>query len=240
MKRPALLAALALATSARAESPLDGSFQFQLGNYRPNIDAEFGGSATPYQDIFGTGRGLVFKAAVAKSLFTSYGTLDLGVGAGWFSRSGKGLVATPGPLFGQPSGDRTQLRILPLSVNLTYRMDWLVSHGGFPLVPYARLSFERWQWWVSNGSGSTATAVNGGPSGQGTTQGWSGALGLAFLLDFLDPGMGREMDRDIGINHTYLFLEGARTKVDDFGSKKSWDLSDEKKLAWSGGILFVF
>jgi len=238
VKKLALLALL-LATSASAQStgPSErgGSFQLQVTGYRPNIDAEFGGTAGPYQQIFGTGRSLMFQLHAARSLFTKYGALDLGAGIGWSSKTGKGLR-----LDGTPSSDNTSLRILPLTLSLTYRMDWFVEHGGFPLVPYARFALERWQWWVTNGSGSTARTLTDNRSGSGATNGWSGALGVAFLLDILDPGMAREMDRDLGINHTYLFLEGVRTKVDDFGSKKSWDLSNDKSLTWSGGILFAF
>jgi hypothetical protein len=238
VKKLALLALL-LATPAAAQlagpSPRSGSFQLQLTGYRPNIDAEFNGSAAPYQKIFGTSRSMIFQLQAARSLFTDYGTLDLGAGIGWSSKTGKGLR-----LDGTPSSDNTSLRILPLSLNLTYRMDWFVDHGGFPLVPYLRASLERWQWWVTNGTGSTAKTLTDNKSGSGATNGWSGALGVAFLLDVLDPSMAREMDRDLGINHTYLFFEFTRIKVDDFGSSKSWDLSNDKSLTWSAGMLFAF
>lgn len=240
MNKLALLAAFLLLSLAPrptlAESPRGGSFWLDIGNYRPNIDAEFQGAATPYKDIFGTGRGLVFRVGVAKSLFTQYGALELGGGIGWFSKGGKGFIQGTTT----PSGDSTQLRILPLSLNLTYRFDLLADRIGFPFVPYARASLERWQWWVTNGSGSTASQLGGGRSGSGATNGWSGTLGVAFLLDYLDPGLAREMDRDTGINHTLVYVQATRTKVDDFGSKKSWDLSDEKRIAWSGGLMFVF
>jgi len=235
VKKLALLALL-LAAPAAAQSPRGGSFQVQMTGYRPNIDAEFNGASAPYQTIFGSGRGLMFQLHAARSLFTQYGSLDLGVGIGWSSKSGLGLDSVTG----QPTGDKTSLRILPLTLSLTYRMDWFVENGGFPLVPYARASLERWQWWVTNGSGGTARTTVDGKSGSGATNGWSGALGLAFLLDFIDPGMAREMDRDTGINHTYLFVEAVKTQVDDFGSKKSWDLSNDRSVTWSGGLLFVF
>ena len=232
-------AALLCAGPALAETPRWGSFQFQMGTYRPNIDAEFGGASRPYADIFGSGRHFAYKAQVASTLLSQMGSLELGAGLGWFQVTGKGLIdgCTPGPTTNCASGDDTSLRILPISLSLTYRFDRFV--GTVPLAPYLRASLERWQWWVTNGGGGTARVI-GGPAGRGATNGWSAALGLCFLLDFVDPTLAREMDRDTGINHTYLFVEAARTQVDDFGSKKSWDLSDEKSLAWSGGILFVF
>jgi hypothetical protein len=239
---PAILALMA-ALPARAESPRFGSFQLQTSSYRPNIDAEFkgklgcqGGTAdcTPFQDIFGTGRSWVFEFQLAKSLYVGRpGTVDLGLGAGYFSRTGKGLIQ--GTL--TPSGDDTTLRIIPLSLSLTWRFDAFADT--FPLVPYARASLLRYQWWVTSGSGSTASVAGVG-SGSGATNGYGVAGGVAFLLDFIDPQLAREMDRDVGVNHTYLFMEAARNTVDGFGSKKSWILSNDKGLTWSGGILFVF
>ena len=230
MRKLALAALLLASASARAESPLWGSFQLKVASYRPDIDAEFGGAATPYGDIFGTGRGWMLQLGVARSLLTGVGTLDLGVGAGWFSRTGKGLVAAGFPNAGSPSGDDTSLRILPLSLSLGYRFDLFAST--VPLAPYARVSLERWQWWVTRGGGGTAR--------QGATNGWGAAVGVCLLLDFFDRTLAREMDRDMGINHTHLFMEAARAKVNYFGSKTSWDLSDYRKVTWSGGILFVF
>lgn len=233
MRGLAIAALLALAAPALAESPRVGSFQLQMGGYRPNIDAEFNGAATPYRDVFGTGRNFMYRAQVAGTLFAAFGTLDLGAGIGWFQKTGKGFFTGTTTR----SGDDTSLRILPLSLSLTYRFDPFVDR--IPFAPYGRLSLERWQWWVTNGGGGTAQVI-GGPSGDGATNGWSAALGICFLLDFLDPTLAREMDRDVGVNHTYLFLEGSRTKVNDFGSKKSWDLSDDKNVDWAAGILFVF
>jgi hypothetical protein len=228
----AAVAILALAAPALAESPRWGAFDLQVGSYRPDIDSEFQGAATPYADIFGAGRPLLWGARFSRSLYWGWGTLDVGVGIGWWSKTGKGLFQGGGT-----SGDSTALRVLPLQLSLTYRLDAFA--GTVPLVPYGRLALERWQWWVTNGGGGTASVV-GGPEGSGATNGWSAAAGLAFLLDFLDPGMAREMDRDVGVNHTYLFVEAARARVDDFGSKKSWKLSNDRSLSWSGGILFVF
>jgi hypothetical protein len=41
------------------------------------------------------------------------------------------------------------------------------------------------------------------------------------------------------VNHTYLFFDVTKSKVDDFGGSKSWDLSDEK-VSLAGGLMFVF
>ena len=51
--------------------------------------------------------------------------------------------------------------------------------------------------------------------------------------------LARELDNDTGINHTMLVFDVSKTRMDDFGSKKSWDLSDTKPT-YSFGLLFVF
>ena len=47
------------------------------------------------------------------------------------------------------------------------------------------------------------------------------------------------MDRDTGINHTYLFVDFTKSYVNGFGSSSSWDLSDDR-VTISGGLLFQF
>ncbi len=233
MKRALLAVPLLLAAPAvRAESPRWGSFELRLSGYLPNVDSEFHGTAHPFADAFGNSRSLMFRAEVARSLFTQWGTLDLGVGAGYWSKSGKGLLQD-----GTPSADETALKIIPISVSLTYRFDLTVEKLGIPLVPYVRLSFLRYQWWVTNGAGDTPTSH--GASGSGATNGYSFTGGIAFLLDFLDEQLAREMDNDTGINHTYLFVDVTKFFVSNFHSATSWDLSDNQPVL-TGGILFVF
>jgi hypothetical protein len=232
-----VLLALAIALPAGAEeqpelgaSPRWGTFEFSLGAYKPNVDAEFSG-AQPWSTVFG-GRGLIFRADVSKSIFTGFGSLDVGIGAGYFQKSGKGRLED-----GTVSADGTSFKMIPLRVSLTYRFDVLARRYNIPLSPYGRFSLDRYQWWVTNGAGDTASFE--GENGSGATNGYSFSGGVAFLLDFLDPGLAREMDRDTGINDTYLFVDFTKSFVSDFHSARSWDLSDEK-VSISGGILFVF
>ena len=228
----AVIAVLA-AVPAAAESPRFGSFEFTLSGYRPSIDQEFGpGTKGPYATAFGGGRGLLFRADVAHSLFTSFGTLDVGIGAGYFEKYGHGQL--PG---GGRAADSTAFKVIPVRVSATYRFDYLATQYNIPLAPYARASLERYQWWVTNGAGNTANS--NGLTGSGATNGYSGSLGVALLLNFFDPGVAREMDRDLGINHTYLFVDVTKSYIDDFGSGQSWNLSDDKTTI-AGGLLFVF
>lgn len=233
-----LAAALALAAPpALAESPRFGAFELRLSGYRPNIDAEFGGAAHPYGDVFGGGRGLMAQAALYRSLYIGLGTLDVGVGAGYWEKYGHGRLQS-----GQQAPETTALKIVPVSAILSFRLDWLADQLGVPLAPYARFALERYWWWVNNGSGNTAGYQTPGGAtvqGSGATNGYAFTLGVALQLDFFDRSMAAEMDRDTGVNHTYLFFDATRTYVSSFHSAKSWDLSDDR-WTLAGGLLFVF
>lgn len=227
------LAALLAATAVRAESPRYGSFELGAGTYRPSIDSQAGlATPLPYQQIFGTGRDWMFRVGVSRAIFTFPGSLELGFRTGFFRVSGHSLQRDPATnaITDQKSGDTTSFNIVPTSLTLTYRFDLLADRYNVPFAPYGRVALERYNWWVSGDGSSTKT---------GATNGYSFTGGIAFLLDFLDSGLARELDADTGINHTYLFLDATKSWVKDFGSSKSWDLSDEK-ISLGFGMLFVF
>ena len=234
-----VLSALAAGLPAAAQeskyaSPRWGGIELSAGPYRPNVDSEFGGSG-PFSTVFGNGRGVMFRGDFAYSLFVSYGSLDLGIGAGYTQKTGKGQL----PNGGGASSDDTSLKIIPTRVSLTYRFDVLaLRYRWLPLAPYGRVSFDRYWWWVTNGSGDTAKSNS--LKGSGATNGYSFSGGLALLLDSLDPTLARDMDRDTGINHTYIFVDFTKSYIKDFGSSKSWDLSNDKKVQISGGLMFQF
>jgi hypothetical protein len=213
-----------------------------LETFRPNIDAEFGGRAAPYEAAFGGKRNIMFRADVAYSLIANYGSLDLGFGAGYWEKYGHGfnLPTVPGqPLSGGPSSDPTSMKVVPTRLTLTYRYDVLSNqYRWFPLAPYARFALDRYWWWVNNGAGNTANSA--GKTGSGATNGYSITGGIALDLGAIDTSLAREMDRETGINHTYLFVEITKSWVKDFGSSSSWDLSDDRSASFAGGILFVF
>jgi len=233
-----LLVAAALALSAlaaRAESPRSGSFDLRFGGYRPDIDSEFGGTATPYANAFGTSNALMVQALFARSLFLSDAvTVDLGFGVGYWEKYGVGVNPVDGSI-----GDHTSMRVLPLTLAATARLDWLFSQAGVPLAPYLRASIHDYLWWTYAGGGSVAVGATG-QHGSGQTLGWSVTGGVGLVLDFFDGQLAREMDFDTGINHTILFVDVTKAWVDDFGSKSSWNLSPDASLVWSLGLMFVF
>jgi hypothetical protein len=238
-------AALAVAASAVAAEPTPGqsgrwgSVDVGVQWYRPNLDAgPFDpalvppGSTPPYERMFGTGRGFMFTLGVSRALYTRMGSLEVGVRTGYFQDTAKGFVQDP-PGSGNyvQTGAESKFRIVPSSASLTYRFDWPVERHRIPLAPYVRATLERYNWWISDGTGDTTE--------KGATNGWSAAGGIAFLLDIVDPVLAREFDRDSGVNHTYLFFEISKSSIDDFGASDSWDLSDED-YSLAGGLTFVF
>ena len=227
-----LFLACAALPAAAEPSPRWGAAEFSFGSYRPNIDREFGGNG-PFAATFGGRHNLLFRADLAKSLLTGYGELDVGLGVGYWEKYGRGHSASG------LGSDSTALKIIPTRLSLTYRFDQLAERFRWlPIAPYVRVSLDRYNWWVNNGSGATANA--NGKSGSGATNGYSLSGGIAVLLDSIDPDLAREADRDTGINHTYLFVDFTKSYIRDFGSARSWDLSDDRKVNISGGILFVF
>ncbi len=237
-----LAAAVALAAAAPAlaqfdqpmgPSPRWGSVDFGFGQYRPSIDSEFGTKPGPYETMFGTKPGWIFTGTVSYSLFARFGTWDIGFKSGYFEKSAKALIPTTtnGTTVFTRAGADTALKIVPTSAVMTYRFDWPVERHKIPLAPYVRLALERYNWWITRGSGGTVE--------KGATMGWSAAGGLAFLVDGIDPQLAREFDSESGVNHTYLFFEVETGKIDDFGSSKSWNLSP-KGFTWLSGMTFVF
>ncbi len=222
----ALLAAPAAHAQERELPGKWGSVEFGMGPFVPNLDR--GVSAKPYAKIFGGAPSPMFRLHVGKAVFSRVGTLEVGFKTGFWSKAGHALFAA------EPhdrSGDRTSISVLPTSLTLTYRADFVWEKVKVPLVPYGRVALERYNWWVTKNDKWTKT---------GATNGWSASLGLILILDWMDPDLAREAEADVGIAHTGLYFDVTKSKVNDFGSKKSWDMSEKNKLFWSGGLLVVF
>jgi len=246
----ALLAAAAapagaevVSTETMGPSPRWGAFQLSFATLEPNIDSgNFSGglTSTPYATVFGTNRPLLTQILFSRSAWmTEVGTLDVGLGIGYWQANGKGIAVTSS---GTVTGGSTSLVILPLQLAAGYRFDIFYDQWGVPFEPYARIALVDDIWWTSGQSGiSSYTNPSTGQSsrGQGSTYGWAGTVGLALVLDALDPTMARQMDFDTGINHTMLFFDFTKGSVNDFGSNSSWQLAPSYWM-WSAGILFVF
>jgi len=221
------LGALLLAGPAGAQTPSPrwGSLELGGGPYLPRVDHEFSGK-TPWRDVFGGAPAPMWRLHVAKAVYAGAGgSVEVGVRTGFFTKPGHAVDKG-----GAPTADRATFNIIPTSLTLTYRADQLYEGWRIPLVPYARLALERYNWWTAKESKWTQ---------RGATNGFSGSLGAALVIDSLDPTAARDLDNEMGVNHTALYFDVTKSRVDDFGSGRSWDLS-ENRLLWSAGLLLVF
>jgi len=228
-----LLASLLTATSARADrfvpdaeyhpSPRWWAAELKFGPYKPDIDSEFGGSG-PYEQIFGSGLRLMTQFTVDVQFLKLHGSLGVGGTIGYFRATGQALAED-----GTTSGDKTRLQMLPLLLQLVYRWDYAAQRWKFPLVPYIRFGVVCAVWWVENGSGNTAE-LSPGNKARGATWGYQLNLGVAFLLDVLEPTAAKKLDMELGINHSYIFVEFVHNSINDFGHKNSWQLGQKYGL----------
>jgi hypothetical protein len=141
------------------------------------------------------------EAELDFQFFQKFGSLAIGLSAGYAEKYGKGVVVATG----QPSSESTALHIVPIKALLVYRFDWLNIKYDIPLVPYLKGGPVIMPWWVTKGPD---IEVADGLKAQGYKLGLSGTLGLAFCLDFLDRRLARDFDTSMGVNHSYIFAEG--------------------------------
>jgi hypothetical protein len=208
--------------------------ELRFGPYSPDVDSEFKGGATPHQQFFGKKNRLMFQVEGDYQFFNRFGTAAVTAGAGYFRETAKAFVE--GGDGTVRSGDSTALTLYPLSLGLAYRFDVPARKLGIPLVPYAKIGLTYTIWSISNGNGDIATADNGG-RGRGGTPGWSAGVGLAFLLNFLDPAASRAFDGESGVNRTYFFFELDHLESSGLGRKDALHVGDD---TWFAGVMFEF
>lgn len=228
-----LMVALAAAwmgapSEALATSPRTASLDLRVGYYKPAIDTEFAdaqSSATPYKDVM-VDSAMVKGLTVDWLVFDGFGELSLGFGAGWWEKEGTGKSYDGGK-----TDDKTTMQVLPLTLDLSYRFTVLAEKFNFPLVPYGRVGLGYAFWWINNGVDETATYTNSNGdelAAQGGVAGLHGSAGLRLLLDVFEPQAAKGFDMELGVNHSYLFVEFQRMSLNNFGrDKKVLDLSDD-------------
>ena len=240
-------------SEASRESPRIGTANFRFGTYVPEIDSEFSdGLTTPFADIYGDGKLWLFRAEAGYLIFDKFGSIFLTTEVGYGSIDGSGIESATGEF----SNDETSMHFLPISVNLIYQFDILARKMSFPLIPYARFGYDYWIWWITDGAGDVAdrSSLNDAPAcealpcapspdyevisdGMGATQGYHVGGGIRLMLDPFASKMAKDFDNEMGFNDSYLFAEMTVLDLDDFGSDKSFILSDSM---FSFGLGFDF
>ena len=194
------------------ESERSTYFEVRLGPFRPNIDSQFSGdkSVRPYQRIFNDETSTMVSVALERHLLKDVGTLSLGFGIGYWSVEGTGIS--------DGAEDKTELNAVPMQLQLSYRLD--IWQEIVPLVPMVRAGLDYVWWEMLDGEGNTSKFAPG-VSAEGGTWGYHLNFGVLLALDFFDPEMAADFDRDAGVNASYLLFEVQYSQVDDFGGKGS-------------------
>ncbi len=217
----------------RYRSPQRFAFELTFGPYRPDIDGEFNGARSPYNDYYGPSQHLLTRAEFDYQFFRRYGSLSAGIGVGYFSVTGTAPVANG---TGLPSGDTSELKVIPFSLSAVYRFDYFLEERGFPLVPFGKLGLDWAYWQITDGNGNIAEAGSGG-HGRGGTFGWHVAGGMALVLDFLDPDASHDFDQDLGVNHTAITFEFYHADISGLGQPNRLHVGDTN---WTLGLLLEF
>ncbi|MEO8183524.1 MAG: MXAN_2562 family outer membrane beta-barrel protein [Deltaproteobacteria bacterium] len=195
------------------------AFELRFGPYAPRIDE---GTDTPIREqIFGDKTRYQFGFEIDGQLWRAPHVGTLGVGLGWsYTRlSGLNLPenAPDAPILDAKITQKSSLNIMPLYVVGVLRVDVLAKELHVPLVGYGKFGLGYALWWVNDGLGTARACDANGENctrGRDTSVGTQAALGAMFLLDWLQPSSGAELDNAMGINNSYLFLEWS---VSNFG-----------------------
>ncbi len=218
----------------RGRSPSTLAMEFHLGPYTPDVDSGVPGGATPHRAIFGDSTRLLYQLEVDYDLLQRFGTVSVGLGAGYFTESAKAFIAAAdGTSTATRSADSTSLRLIPISLLAVYRLDVLAERWRVPLVPYVKVGLNYTFWKITDGNGDVATLTQGG-RGAGGTLGWQTTAGLAVRLDGLDSSAMRELEADSGLKHVSVFWDYSHVDASGLGSSHRLHVGDD---TWSAGLL---
>jgi len=222
---------LVAAPAAAWESERSMLLDVRFGGYYPAVDEELGDAGSPFRSVFGGSDRLLFQLGVEKILFDEVGELGVGGSLSYAEFWGHGTFADAE---GGTAIDPTSFKLMPVYAHVAYRFDWLAQHAGVPLAPYGKLGLGGNVWWSTDGMGE----ISGGGDASGFRWGWLAAAGLALHLDFFDPRLASEFDRDSGVNDSYLVVEYAKVTADGLGLSDGLDVSDDQVLSF--GFAFDF
>jgi uncharacterized protein (TIGR03382 family) len=191
------LASVASAAPEKDLTPQHGNFELRYGPVMPT---------DPHiQDVY-TNKKTILQLEMGPQLFH---VLELDFGAGFFQTLAYTLDSGGGQ-----SSERTMLTYVPLTVDLTGRLQLLDEQV---LVPHARIGLDE-VWWREDWDVST-----GGKTGlKGEKRGWHYGFGGALLLDTFAKARASQLETASGINDTYLIAEWRHTNV---GQREGLDLS---------------
>ena len=226
----------------RVESPQRFALELKFGPYLPDVDRRSSGEGFgPYATIYGrtndlgvtTGRprqGLFSVLGFEWQFVHLGGPFSIGTTVGYFRDSADALIATPvaeGESV-RAAADKAVFHVVPVTLLLGYRFELLADRVRVPLVPYARGGVA-YGFWVAK-KGGKLTTNSAGEKSRGGSFGWQANLGLMLRLDFFDRASSVDLDRQTGINHTYLFGEWQFSRLNNFGADTAMSIGDDTFL----------
>ena len=198
------------------------AFELRFGPYTPRendrlVQPEAGSGQ---ESFFGDKTRYQLGLEIDGQLWRAPHVGTLGVGLGWSytrrSALNKPLPGSSSPVFDTPIGQKSTLNIMPMYAVGVLRVDVLAKELRVPLVGYGKFGLGYALWWVNNGLGTAHYTDENGKRivGRDASVGSQAALGAMFLLDWLEPSAGTELDTAMGINNSYIFFEYS---VSNFG-----------------------
>ena len=233
--------------NTKFNSPQRFMLEIKFGPYRPDVDGKenysnlsSADSSPPFQKIYGDGNDLMIQGEFDWEIWRGFGTVGIGGQVGYFNTSASPLKDNSDGIQLSTSNERsaageTSLKLLPLAVLGLYRLDYFADRFRFPLVPFFKFGFNYTIWWSTAPDGSVESFD--GEKAMGGTFGWQINAGVSFLLDVLEPSAAKNLDVDLGINHTYIFFEFVHVAADGLGADNKLHVGD---TTWQGGIAFEF
>ena len=201
------------------ESPQNFAFELRFSLYKPQIDTDPRlGGRTPYAETFGSLSRLLLGAEISWQALRIPHLGTFGPGAGAATTEMSALA----PLLNQPAGatstvysaENTDLSIYPLYAVAVLRADAVEKELHIPIVPYAKFGLAVAFWRAYN---DLSTSTYDGVVGKGHTFGTMADVGLSLDLNSFDRYTARNFDNQMGVYHTYIFLEYYSLLLDGLG-----------------------
>ncbi len=261
-----LLSTLGLSGAAMASDVGDHELpswhvELLLKPYQPKISKN-AAKQDFYNLMYGESEPIMTTFATHHYLWDGFGLLGLGVSVGYWKTTGNTRICQDAnentiPCYGQPGdtdetraaqtalvaastegNSSTQLMVVPVSLEVVYRIDYLNREWDIPLDAYAQFGLDYHLWWATTeGSIAETTSTNDDGTtettkGKGATPGMNASVGLMLDLSFLEP-VTASRGRNNGIAASYLFFEWNWSQGDGFSQPNRLDMSSS---GWSLGL----
>lgn len=213
-----------VSSATKISSPRHFGLELRVGPYRPQIDTESGVQQTkPFEKFFYNAYQPYLEIGFEWLMYKGFGTLGLNgsVGISWgaaavldpdgnrvastSTSSSTSSTTTSSTSSTTTTSSSSTFWVIPLRLDLVYRFDYFLQRNRFPLVPYVRAGLDYFIWFVTEPSGDIASS--GTDAAVGGRFGFHIGVGIQLELNFLDPVAARTFDVEVGVNHTFLFVE---------------------------------